>query len=269
MTQTINYPDGSSLTTAGLSQNDIQTALQIATLWMIGIIPSLVVQMTLTSGQVAATVISSIPLYAGLAVSGTGITAGTTISSVSGSNVTLSSQATVSGQQNITVADPQAGSLVRIGWPQTGQPFNSISQDIAYLRCETIDTDYSRLRDSNWSNPVDVVVNTDTFTRAWKTCWTFYGPNALNNAKLVKSALTTVPFIDGLLASNSLYVNPSIPEPDRFREEFQGQWWERVDMEAEFNEQITEQVTLGVVESVEVKIYDKEGEQNDFTVTTS
>jgi hypothetical protein len=180
--------------------------------------------------------------------------------------------------------DPNVWSWVRIGWGTEGQPFNNITDDVTYIRAEPIDTDYSRLRDnqlvkdisigwgldewgsSRYGSPIDMV-GKDVFTRSWKTIWIFYGPNSLNNAKAVQSALIKVPFIDGLLAEKNLYINPSIHEPERVPENFQGQWWERVDLEVELNEQVTEILSVGSVKSVEIQVYTKDGMIADYTVT--
>ncbi len=56
-------------------------------------------------------------------------------------------------------------------------------------------------------------------------------------------------------------------EPRRVPEKIQGEWWERVDFFAEFNEQVTETLTVGTVGSVDVIGYTKDGKFTDITVT--
>jgi hypothetical protein len=75
-----------------------------------------------------------------------------------------------------------------------------------------------------------------------------------------------VSYVDSFLAGYNILVNPDVEEPGRSPDLFQGQWWERVIMKAEFNEQITETLTVGTVGSVEVKVYTKDGKLADFTV---
>jgi hypothetical protein len=106
----------------------------------------------------------------------------------------------------------------------------------------------------------DTITNTDVFTRRWRVYWTFYGPNSLDNARAVRSALITIQQFADLFAVSNLYVDPSIEEPHRVPENFQGEWWERVDLVAEFNEQVTETFTTGTIGSVEILGYTKDGQ---------
>jgi hypothetical protein len=113
-----------------------------------------------------------------------------------------------------------------------------------------------------------MVTQQDVFTISWRAHFTFYGPNSLVNSKLIQSALIKVPFVDYYLTSYGIFINPSIEEPKREPELFQGEWWERVDLIFECNEQVTETYTVGTVASVEVKVYSADGLDEDFTVET-
>jgi hypothetical protein len=284
------YPDGTQLTSTALTDQQIESAFQLATCQMLGILtypispqalgvlpPSLVtyftsypppawtVQLTITSGLNTAVVTSLLNLYVGLLVSGTGIPALTYITNISGNNVTLSNSATVSGTVTASVTDVNAYSKVRIGWQIQGQPGPPITQDTTFIRYEPLDTEFSRLRDAVGSSTDVTYTTTDIFTRTGKIYWTFYGPNALDRARAVRSALITIQQFADLLAISNLYINPSIEEPRRVPENFQGEWWERIDLVAEFNEQVTETYTVGTVESVQVTLYDKSGELETFT----
>ncbi len=269
--QTITYPDGSQFTsTAFATGQEIQTVFQMITAQMLGYTASpLTTQLTLTTGSNVATVGSNLFLYVGQLVAANGLPTGTLILAINGTSITLSKNATVTGVQAGTVTDPLVWNKVRQGWQTQGQPGPDINLDTVTIRCSPIDTPYSRLRDNVGLIPEDITsTQQDVFTRTWVTYFIFYGPNSLSHAKAVQSALIKVPFVDSFLSSNNLYVNPSIREPLRTPELFQGEWWERVDLVAEFNEEITETFTVGTVASVEVKIYTKDGEVADFTVTT-
>jgi hypothetical protein len=269
MGKTITYPDGSQLVSSALTDTQVESFFQIATQSALGILVTpLIVSFSFSNGSNSAGC-NTLFLYPGLLVVSSSVPAGTTIVSIGTGEVTLSNKATTSGTQNGTVTDPNLSSKVRIGWQQEGQPFNSIDQDTTYLRCDTMDTEYSRLHDQVGLIPSGTVITIqDVFTRRWRTAWTFYGPNALDNARALKSGLTGVDYVISSLASNSLFVDPSIEEIRRVPELFQGQWWERVDLTVEFNEEITESLIVGSVASVEVKVYTSSGEIADFTVTT-
>lgn len=266
---TVNYPDGSIFTTNGQNQDDVETKFQLLTAQLLGILISpLNLKITLTSGLSAAVVDSSNLLYPGVSITGTGIPDGTTLLSVTGLNVVLSANATSTGQEDAVAQDLNAPKVVRIGWQQQGQPGPDINKDTVAIIAQPIDTPYSRIRDGVYEGSADVIFYTDTFTRTWQVKWIFYGPNSLTNALLVKSPITTVGYVDTFLADINFLVNPDIEEPGRNPELFQGQWWERVDLKVEFNEQITETLTVGTVGSVEVLVYTKDGKLADFPITT-
>ncbi|HEY1645142.1 MAG TPA: hypothetical protein VGF75_02035, partial [Candidatus Saccharimonadales bacterium] len=159
-----------------------------------------------------------------------------------------------------------APSVIRTGWPQEGQPAPDINFDTVTIVAETKDTPYSRIRDGVYSGSDEIILYTDTYTRTWMGKWIFYGPNASLHALQIKSALSTVGFVDSVLAQINFYVNPDIEEPKRLKELFQGQNWERCDLFVEFNEEVTDTLTVGTVGSVEIQVYTKDGKLADFTV---
>lgn len=287
----ITYPDGTQLTSTALTDQQIESAFQLATAQMLGILtypipsqslsvlpPSLVswfttyppiawtTQLTTTNGSEISTVNSTINLYPDLLIAGTGIPNFTFITGISGNTVMLSNPATASGTITASVIDLKAYEKVRIGWQIQGQPGPPITEDTVTLRYEPVDTEYSRLRDAVGTSVGIVYTTTDVFTRTGRIYWTFYGPNGLDRARAVRSALITVQQFADLLAISNLYINPSIEEPRRVPENFQGEWWERIDLVAEFNEQVTETYTVGTVLTVPVTVYDSSGELESFTV---
>jgi hypothetical protein len=270
---TITYPDGSQLTSTALTDSEIQTLMQTISAQMLGIVISPVsFEITLTENEFVCPVNSLLNLYSGETITGTGIPPDTIISGINPENSTivLSNPATVTAVSQASAIDPNAYFKVRIGWQIEGQPGPPIDQDTVTISAVTLDTDYSRMHDIVGSESMDGTqsIQTDVYTRAWKINWTFYGPNSVDHARAIRSALVTIQFVADFLSTSNLYVNPDIEVPKRFPESFQGRWWERADLEVQFNEQITETFTVGTVQSVEVKMYTKDGLQSDFTVTT-
>jgi hypothetical protein len=284
------YPDGTQLTSTALTDQQIESAFQLATCQMLGILtypissqvlgvlppplvayykayppPAWSAQLTLVSGSSIVQATSTVNLYPYCLVTGPGIPDGTFIEGISLNSVFLTNPVTASGVITASVTDPKAYEKVRIGWQIQGQPGPPITQDTTFIRYEPLDTEFSRLRDAVGSSTDVTYTTTDIFTRTGKIYWTFYGPNALDRARAVRSALITIQQFADLLAISNLYINPSIEEPRRVPENFQGEWWERIDLVAEFNEQVTETYTVGTVESVEVTLYDKSGELETFT----
>jgi hypothetical protein len=146
---------------------------------------------------------------------------------------------------------------VRIGWQQQGQPFCQVNEDVIALRCYEVDDEYNRIRDLTYQNTPSFT-ETWNYTRIWETAWTVYGPNSFDNARIIRSSL----FLQGIhdqFASAELYWIPSPAAPMRIPELQDGQWWERVDFKARFNEFVTESNNPGFVESVAVNLYDQFG----------
>lgn len=266
---TINYLNGSSLTSTALTDDQIQLAFQVITAQMLGLV-MFQVSMILESGSAIAIPSSMDNLAVGQMVNSSHIPNGppaATILEVGATTITLDHEATANVTETVTVSDPGVVNKVRIAYQVTGQPGPPISTDTVTLYCVPIDNPYSRMRDIVGTANETTITQTDVFTRVWRTHWTFYGPDGLDNARAIRSALDTIQFVADFLSDFNLYVNPSIKEPERGPQEFQGRWWERIDLQADFNEQITETFDVGLVESVEVKVYDKDGLQSDFTVT--
>jgi len=271
---TITFPDGSQLTSTALTDNQIQTAFQYITAQALGYMTDArPVDIVTGKGSYVCQVVGSANvLYKGLAITGVAIQPESVIESVDyvNSTITLSKSCISDVSTTATVNDPMVWSKVRIGWQPEGQPGPSFDDDTVFVRCSIDDTEYAHMHDVTGSASDDGTksIQTDVFTRSWKTYWTFYGPNSTDLARALHSILVTIQFVADFLADRNLYVNPEITLPSRSPELFQGRWWERSDLEARFNEQVTETFIVGTVKTVEVKTYTKDGLLNDFTVTT-
>jgi len=178
-------------------------------------------------------------------------------------------QDTLAQTIGIDLTDPTVYYQVRAGWQTMGQPAIRVDEDIVFVRCEPLDTAFSRLRNSVFSgnNPDLTQSWTDVHTRTWHSVITVYGPNSLDNARAIIAGLSDVSFVDDFLSEYNLYVNPDFEQPRRVPELFQGEWWERMDITVEFNEQVTEIFTVGTVGTVVVTTYDKNGQLTTQTIT--
>jgi hypothetical protein len=128
---------------------------------------------------------------------------------------------------------------------------------------------------------VPTITETTSYTRVWQVTWNIYGPNSFETARAIRSGLFNqdnaagtiladadgnpiLPF--GQLDGNNVYFLPDVAEPVRCPEEENGQWWERVDMVAKFNELVQEESTVETAASVEVIVQADAGIAADFTV---
>lgn len=163
---------------------------------------------------------------------------------------------------------------VRIGWATSGQPDCLITDDVAFLRCITVDFPINRTRDiANVTNPADTndppqtMGQLTTYQRVWRTYWELSGPNSFDRARQLHSGLFgQVPHDTFAALGLSLYWVTDVAAPVRIPIFRDGQWWERVDFEADFNELVTEFTVIGIGQSVEVQVITKDGVLEDFTV---
>lgn len=178
-----------------------------------------------------------------------------------------------------------AYNLVRVGWQTTGQPFENVADDICYLRAVEDDDPYNRVRDvrifptnydeglyneGGYDDPQAVggFTQVTTYTRVWRVSWTLYGPNSFDRARMLRSALFGQSSHD-LFAGSNLYFVTDVSAPRRVPEYFNGEWWERMDFEAQFNEAVSEVEAITTVGSVEVILEDKNGILADITADGS
>jgi hypothetical protein len=264
---TITYPDQTQLTSTALTRQQTEQAFQFITAQLLGLIAvPISLDVTLTAGSSTVGYTPFFGLYAGLSITASGLPTGTIITGFDGNDILVSNNATVSGSQSASVVDPNVWSKVRIGWQIQGQPGPAITNDTTIITAAPFDTDYSRMRDLTPSTSGDTITETDVYTRAWKITFTQYGPDSVDQVRAIRSGLIKAQFAADYLAESNLYINPDIKEPICVPDNFQGQWWERADLVVEYNEQITETLTVGTVASVEVKVYTEDGLISDFTV---
>ena len=164
-------------------------------------------------------------------------------------------------------ADPLAYAKVRLDWPTGGQPAWAITDDVCFLKATEEDDAYNRVRDRVWT-PQDSasVLAQDTYTRVWRVSWSFYGPTAFDNARLLKSTLLTVDFPSDTLQMSKLYLITDTQATTRSPELFQGQWWERTDFSIKLNELVEETLSVPTIASAEILLETERGVQADLTV---
>jgi hypothetical protein len=144
--------------------------------------------------------------------------------------------------------DASAYGEVRIGWQQEGQPAQSIDEDVVYLRAISVDDPYNRVRDVSYPDPLTELTQ---YTRVWEAFWECLGPNSFDHVRQIRSALFTQAAHDQFTQAN-LYLVTDVEEPRRVPEQKDGQWWQRSDLSARFNEFVTESRTSQSVLSSEV-----------------
>jgi hypothetical protein len=188
---------------------------------------------------------------------------------------TLTSTALTVQQINILVQALTCGMLgivpvdvskVRVDWQFQGQPDVALpSQDSCYISCVLEDVPYSRVRDHTLAGVDGAAAETWVYTRGWRFAWALYGPNSFDRARQVHSALFQDYFNTAFEAAN-LYPVLDPAEPVRMPIEHNAQWYDSSQFHCVFYEQITETIQSPAVTSVEIKVYDKDGQVADITI---
>jgi hypothetical protein len=85
--------------------------------------------------------------------------------------------------------DPNS-QAVRLTWSEAGQPFSQPNEDVCYIMLTLKDDPYDKIRDRTNFSAADPFLNEQwNYTRVWSVQWVFYGPNAVDFARLVRSGL--------------------------------------------------------------------------------
>lgn len=183
--------------------------------------------------------------------------------------VTVSADAAV-GATSISVASFTATSdfsvgasvyepnnTVRIEWPTDGAPSWSITQDVCFLQMTPVDDNYGHYVQTEFV-PLDANMATvnQTYTDGVRVEWTFYGPNAFDNARLIWASLFTES-VKSTLQQNNIPLVTDVPKPVRVPENYDGQWWNRATVYANFNELVIRQSTVAYLQSADIQV--KEG----------
>ncbi|WP_206923025.1 phage neck terminator protein [Alicyclobacillus suci] len=153
--------------------------------------------------------------------------------------------------QLLGTTDPSA---VRITWPKDGAPSWSIDDDVCFVSVTPSDNSYTRQLQTDYS-PLDQesLNSTLAYTAGVRVSWTLYGPNSSDNADLIRATL----FSDSTkstLISNDLALITDVPMPIRQPELFNGEWWNRATLYADFNHLVKRQSTVPYLQSADVLV---------------
>ncbi|WP_061342955.1 phage neck terminator protein [Clostridium botulinum] len=145
---------------------------------------------------------------------------------------------------------------VRIAWPTGGAPGWKIQDDICFLRITPIDDAMTRELNICY----DPVKNDEPYakkkvgyTRVHKINWTLYGPNSYDNADIIRHLIFDNEYMNKFKKKN-LFLITDVPMPTRLPEYYSGQWWERTDFSATFNEGVTRESKVPYITSTEFKV---------------
>ena len=135
-------------------------------------------------------------------------------------------------------------------------PHARMGRDVVFLRITEADNEYNRQRDTAYDpkdKDADNAIEKKTFTRIIQTYWICYGPNSFDRAFAIRNALFATQSRE-TLSGSGLYLIPDMDAPRRSPELFAGQWWERTDLSARFNEYIRLDTTVPYLKSADIAV---------------
>lgn len=156
---------------------------------------------------------------------------------------------------NLTTEEEQ--SKVRLTWQTNGMPGFSVSEDVIFIRVAPEDNKLARqmdvlYRDEEASSNLSLKKRVG-YTRVYKINWTLYGPNAYDNADLLRASIFDRDYTREI-RENNLFLITDVSMPRRVPELLNKQWWERVDFSASYNEAVIRESEVPVITSTEIKI---------------
>ena len=171
-----------------------------------------------------------------------------------------------------SISDP-AYQWVRQEWPTDGQPAWEIDKNYTFLRAVEKNEEYGRIYDGTYVPNVtdgsgESVIQQFQYNRGWQLFWVFYGPNSASNAQFTRDGMI-LDWVRQSLAASGLYLVPAMVRPQRGKELYQGRWWERFDLQIEYNEVVTNTIVLDTIGEAGIFVYTQKGLIAEIDVNTA
>lgn len=171
-------------------------------------------------------------------------------------------------------ADYDAASYyVRIAWPSEGAPAWKRTEDICFIRVTEEDDLVNRQREEKYTaqtgSPAPLYIDKQvSYTRVINLNLICYGPNSWENIQTIRDYIYEENPYRWTLQTNKIYPIPDFVAPRRVPEPFQSQYWERVDFDIRFNENIKKTTEIGTIGTVPIVLHDDNDhiEEINFTV---
>jgi len=160
------------------------------------------------------------------------------------------------------------GDKVRATWPRLGQPGFKSTDDVVFIKVNVEFDPITQQRDVQYSDvSVDTLNRKASYTRVQSIRWTIYGPNSYDNADKIRNAIF-LPDVYNTLAQHHLFLVVDVQAPVRAPEEYNGQWWERVDFVANYNELVIRNADIPHITSIKITTQTQKGVIKDVDFTS-
>lgn len=156
----------------------------------------------------------------------------------------------------LDLSKKETQSKVRISWPTNGAPSWKINEDVVFLRITPEDDKLAREQNIIYTeNEQDrsFLKKQIGYTRVHKINWTLYGPSSYDNADLIRFRIFEDEYKKKFNKKN-LFLITDVPMPVRLPEFYNGQWWERTDFSATFNESVVRENVEPYIKSADIRV---------------
>ena len=139
---------------------------------------------------------------------------------------------------------------VRRSWQTTGAPSWKITDDVTFIQVLPVDDEFAKQRDIGYSDHDSITAKRSiNYSRVFSIGWTCYGPNSFDNIETIRNGIFLPVFTNQIKAINMCLVT-DVGMPQRVPELFNGQWWERCDFSARYNEAVERSNTVPYLDRV-------------------
>lgn len=145
---------------------------------------------------------------------------------------------------------------VRSAWHREGAPSWRITEDVVFLRITPQDDKLAREQNIMYTEnqeDKDYMKKQTGYTRVHKVDWMLYGPNSYDNADLIRYLILDYKYMKKFKKKN-LGLITEVSMPVRLPEFYNGQWWERTDFSATFNEAVIRESIEPFISSADIRI---------------
>ena len=159
-------------------------------------------------------------------------------------------------------------SRIRQTYPREGAPTWKITEDVCFLRIGYENDAYTKQREIQYTRKSTLIANQAIqMTNVNRVTWTCYGPNSYSDALKIFAKIFDPTL--WLLPQNNLYLITDVDSPVRTPEQFMGQWWERVDFYARFNELVVVNSDVPYLLSTKIDVIDEKGDDTGVNIRYS
>lgn len=143
---------------------------------------------------------------------------------------------------------------VRRSWQTSGVPSWKITEDITFIQILPLNDDFAKQRDVGYSSSdSENAKRSVNYSRVFSIGWTCYGPNSFDNIEIIRNGIF-LPTYKDIIKKKNMFLVTDVGMPQRVPELFNGQWWERCDLQVRYNEGVERSTIVPYLQTAKIQI---------------